>query len=307
MAALAAPEPTRISTVDLTARYKLPPTREGRHIVALRIASKGGASDGKTVIFSGLHGHELGPPSLALVLAERLAAEGKTASIGEVWVVPVVNPDGYEYSRVPGHYGRKNGGWAGGGEGVDLNRNFPTGWGTKCGGSRDPKADDFFGPGPATEVETRTVLAVVKEQSFTRALDLHAWGRGVMWGGGCGRGGHSPRLKEAALRFAKAAKYDPVESTYDGVLFEHLAASGVLAFSLETFFFTFDPASKDIALEADQLWPAVRQFVREPGLKRRSRFSCSAIGGNDGRSGEGLVALVILAMLGFRRRPTSLS
>ena len=53
----------------------------------------------------------------------------------ELWFVPVANPDGYDHSFTPGNRNwRKNlrdnnrDGRVNVGDGVDLNRNFPTKW-----------------------------------------------------------------------------------------------------------------------------------------------------------------------------------
>lgn len=298
LSAIAAVEPARVSVVDLTSRFKMPTTHDGRHIVAIRIGSQGASPNDRTLIVSGVHGHELGPPALALALAERFLVEGRTTRFGEVWIVPVLNPDGYEYSRVGGRYGRKNRGWADGGPGVDLNRNFPTGWGTSCGGSNDPKADDYRGPAPASEAEVRTLLAAVKHESFTRALDLHAWGQVVWWGGGCDAGASDPSAREAALRFGTNSKYQPLQPKLGGLLFQHLAAEGMLALSAETFMFTFDPPPEVVVQETQQLWPAVLAFAREPApaLRGRRRFHAVPY------AMAGILILVGCGALVWRRR-----
>jgi murein tripeptide amidase MpaA len=56
----------------------------------------------------------------------------------DIYVVPNVNPDGYEYSRTSDRMWRKNrSGPRKGCYGVDLNRNFAFKWGYS-GVSRDP-------------------------------------------------------------------------------------------------------------------------------------------------------------------------
>ena len=72
----------------------------------------------------------------------------------ELWFVPVANPDGYDHSFTPGNRNwRKNlrdnnrDGRINVGDGVDLNRNFPTKWSYDDeGASADPER---YLPGPA--------------------------------------------------------------------------------------------------------------------------------------------------------------
>ncbi len=72
----------------------------------------------------------------------------------EIIVLPVVNPDGYEYSldqqsrscdknRRPVGFG--------GDFGVDLNRNWGTGWGMEDGSSSDPGSEVYRGHAPVSE------------------------------------------------------------------------------------------------------------------------------------------------------------
>src|SRR5690606_24982078 len=77
----------------------------------------------------------------------------------EVWIVPMINPDGAEYDIATGRYRmwRKNRRDNGDGTyGVDLNRNYATGWGGP-GSSASPKSDVYHGPGAFSEPETRAV------------------------------------------------------------------------------------------------------------------------------------------------------
>lgn len=58
-----------------------------------------------------------------------------------LWVVPVVNPDGYQYSWSANRYWRKN---RRGGHGVDLNRNWSVAWGGD-GSSSNKRSDVYRG------------------------------------------------------------------------------------------------------------------------------------------------------------------
>jgi hypothetical protein len=103
----------------------------------------------------------------------------------ELWFVPVVNPDGYAYARKTDRAWRKN--RAGHGEnavGVDINRNFDFMWNARGGFSRDPDSRFYMGPGPASEPETRALQDLAGRMFFTAAIDVHSYGRRILfpWG-----------------------------------------------------------------------------------------------------------------------------
>ena len=90
----------------------------------------------------------------------RSAGSSTTTSCGSC---PVANPDGYDWTFEPGQrLWRKNlrdnngDGQITAGDGVDLNRNFPTKWGyDNEGSSPDPASETYRGPSPASEPETQ--------------------------------------------------------------------------------------------------------------------------------------------------------
>jgi murein tripeptide amidase MpaA len=91
-----------------------------------------------------------------------------------LYVVPCLNPDGFEYSRK--HYSfwrknrRKN---PDGSYGVDLNRNFSVGW-VK---SPNCSSNVYGGEKPFSEPETRAIKRFVDSHSnITIALDYHSQG-----------------------------------------------------------------------------------------------------------------------------------
>jgi len=71
-----------------------------------------------------------------------------------MWVIPIANPDGYAHNT------RKNA------RGVDLNRNFPRGWVHTTGHYAS-------GPRPASEPETRALMAFLAKVHPWRILSFH--------------------------------------------------------------------------------------------------------------------------------------
>ncbi len=91
-----------------------------------------------------------------------------------IYMVPCVNPDGYEYSRTHFSFWRKNRRVnADGSYGVDLNRNFPIGY-VK---STSTTSNVYGGPEPFSEPETKALRDFVEtHENITIALDYHSQG-----------------------------------------------------------------------------------------------------------------------------------
>ncbi|VVC93997.1 unnamed protein product [Leptidea sinapis] len=86
------------------------------------------------------------------------------------YFLPVVNPDGYEYSHTVERMWRKNRAWHGGKcVGVDLNRNFSYGWGES--GSSDVPTHNFFrGPAPFSEPESTAMKVYITLHSYGQII-----------------------------------------------------------------------------------------------------------------------------------------
>lgn len=99
----------------------------------------------------------------------------------ELYFVPCVNPDGYEHNRRtnPGGGGlwRKNRrGDASGVFGVDVNRNYPTGWNAPNGGnSTNTGSETYRGTAPLSEPESAAIEAFFAAHSFTQVNSCHTY------------------------------------------------------------------------------------------------------------------------------------
>ncbi len=108
----------------------------------------------------------------------------------ELYFIPVVNPDGFEYNRINhpdgGGMWRKNRRDNGNGIfGVDPNRNYGFKWGyNDAGSSPDPEANNYRGPGPFSEPEIQNVRDFCKANEFSIALNYHSYGNLLLypWG-----------------------------------------------------------------------------------------------------------------------------
>ena len=102
-------------------------------------------------------------------------------------VVPVLNPDGYEYSHTGDRFWRKNRRPPSGANkchGVDINRNFHVGHG--LGASEDSCSEVHQGPAPGSEPETQALMALGERHnsSLLYYVSLHAYGQSWLtpWG-----------------------------------------------------------------------------------------------------------------------------
>jgi len=106
----------------------------------------------------------------------------------EIWIVPVVNPDGAHYMYTVDQWWRKNRNTdCATGDGVDLNRNFEWNY-RRCAGSSDNCSDDtYHGSGPASEVETQAMQELMEQVRPLYYINYHSYGEYIIWPTGCGR------------------------------------------------------------------------------------------------------------------------
>lgn len=167
---------------------------EGREMFALKITAPGGASGKPAIVFSAMqHAREWISGTTALYLADRLVAgygadPEITAALDavDVYIVPVMNPDGYIWTWDVERLWRKNRrANVDGSRGVDTNRNFSIGWGLNGGSSASPNNDTFRGVSPFSEPESTALANFIQSIPRVRAhVDLHSYSELVLspWG-----------------------------------------------------------------------------------------------------------------------------
>ncbi len=143
---------------------------EGRPLQAVRVGSEGPA----VAVTAGIHGVEY----IGVQVALEVLARGPLPGL-QLWVCPVLNPDGYARTWAQGGRGtlrdlRRNA------RGVDLNRNFPLPYGArpsrlKIAGSDDPADATYRGPSPLSEPETAALAALLQEVRPIGSANLHSF------------------------------------------------------------------------------------------------------------------------------------
>ncbi|CAK9812749.1 Carboxypeptidase B [Anthophora plagiata] len=158
---------------------------EGRALKVLRI-SNGKADAPALWIDGGIHAREwISPAAVTWVINELV--ENSDSLEADYYILPVANPDGYEYTFTRDRLWRKNRKRSVGSlcTGVDLNRNFGYRWGG-MGTSKDPCREIYAGSGPFSEPETNAIKNFFEASAanFKAYLTFHSYGQYILypWG-----------------------------------------------------------------------------------------------------------------------------
>jgi predicted deacylase len=124
----------------------------------------------RVLILGGVHGDEYGIPVVKAFTRYVRAHPSVVPSGTQLGIVACVNPDGYaKHRRTNAHK-------------VDLNRNFPSrNW------RRGKGSSGGWGSGPASEPETKALVALLNEGGFVRVVSMHSQGGIIDWDGPGGR------------------------------------------------------------------------------------------------------------------------
>lgn len=166
-----------------------PQSIEGRNIWYLKISDNPGVDENEPeVLYDALH-HAREAASLSqLIFYMWYLLENYNTNPDikflvdntEMYFVPCVNPDGYEYNRSTNPNGggmwRKNRRNNGTTFGVDLNRNYGGHWGyDNTGSSPTPSSDTYRGTAAFSEPETQAMRNFCNARQFKTALNAHTY------------------------------------------------------------------------------------------------------------------------------------
>lgn len=204
-------------------------SHEGRQIWAIKLSDDVQAEDPtepETLFIGGQHAREWIGVEVSFLIAQYLAQHYETDERVrrlidnlEIWIVPLVNPDGHEYTRAdpcptaPQSYcrlWRKNRRDLGNSVfGVDLNRNWSFQWDSRAGGSRNPNSITYRGPEPFSEPEIRAIrdLVLSPQRRFKAFIDYHSFSQLVGWPWGYTFDPPTPLSEEA--------RFDPPSDTVE--------------------------------------------------------------------------------------------
>ncbi|MEO5971114.1 MAG: M14 family metallopeptidase [Bdellovibrionia bacterium] len=181
---LAALKELQLKNSDISTLQSIGKTIEGRDIWALHIntspdALTSDSSNKPGVIFMGNHhAREHLSLEIPLMLSQYLLGHRRDPHISQMldardlWIIPMVNPDGAEYDIATSRYrfwrkNRRNN--EDGTFGVDLNRNYGFEWGTG-GSDTETSSDVYMGSEPFSEPETQAIRDFVEKHLNAKIL-----------------------------------------------------------------------------------------------------------------------------------------
>lgn len=183
---------------DIASLFSIGRTVEGRDIWCLRINSsaKGEAASSKpgALYIGNHHAREHLSNEVPLLFAAWLFDHKTDADIKkyistlDIYIIPMLNPDGAEYDIKDGNYQyhRKNMSFnSDKSRGVDLNRNYDSWW-CESGASTYPGSDTYCGPKAFSEPESQAVKRFIEARKNLKThISYHSYASTILypWGG----------------------------------------------------------------------------------------------------------------------------
>jgi len=163
----------------------------------------GNMSGGRVLWDAQLHGNEDAGSEIGYWFAQWLLTNNTELTNGILkescfMVIPVVNPDSTGRTNANRYNGTVR-------YGVNLNRNFVTGWGQS--GSTDKSGTDYRGPSAGSEKETQVMRSAFSRYKPRFYVDTHMWGGPVTY---------SYRNNDPATVNALKTGMDQLKSEYSG-------------------------------------------------------------------------------------------
>lgn len=250
---------------------------QGRDIYAIKVSSNVNMNENEAeVLYTGMH-HAREPMSFMNLyyyiywLLENYNVDDRATQIldtRELWFIPIVNPDGYEYNRqiAPNGGGmqRKNMRETcnSSADGIDLNRNYSFQWGyDNQGSSGDGCSETYRGSSAFSEPETDIVRNFVYDHDFPIALNYHSYGNLMIHPWGYEPGLALPAGDDAAFQeigqemtvynnYLLGTGIETVGYTVNGEACDWMyGADGIIAFTPE------------IGANSDGFWPSSNRIV----------------------------------------------
>jgi len=177
---------------SITSLFTVGTTHEGRNIQGIRITAPGDSTDRKQVLWNGCqHAREWVAVMVPAFIIDELVSGWYTnpeiqslLETTEVIVVPIVNPDGYEYTYAIGgeRFWRKNRRDNNGScEGVDLNRNWSHDWNGGDSTSTNTCSEVYVGPSAFSEPESQAMRDLVLSlPNLVAHIDFHSYSQLVL-------------------------------------------------------------------------------------------------------------------------------
>ncbi|AFH50487.1 Putative carboxypeptidase [Ignavibacterium album JCM 16511] len=183
----------------ITQKFQIGTTVQGRPIYAVKISDNPNVNEDEPQVQFNALIHAREPQAMMTImyymyyLLENYGTDPEVTYLinnREIYFIPCINPDGYEYNRQTNPSGggmwRKNRKQNGDGSyGVDLNRNFAYMWGiNNTGSSGTPSSETYRGTAPFSEPETQAIRDFTNSKNFKTTLNYHTYSNLLLypWG-----------------------------------------------------------------------------------------------------------------------------
>jgi len=218
----------------ISEKWSIGQSHEGRDLWCFRVSANPDVDENEPeILIDGMHhAREIMASEFPIMFAEYLGMNyGTDPAITwlldhrELYIVPIVNPDGFVFNEVNNPNGggmwRKNRRVNGGDRfGVDPNRNYPYMWGDNGGSSPDPDNDTYRGPSAGSEPEIQAIMALINSHEFVTHDSVHSYSNMTLypWGYTSTDSPHSSTFVHMAQEMTKYNSYQygqPSDILYD--------------------------------------------------------------------------------------------
>ncbi|XP_076147346.1 carboxypeptidase B-like [Alosa pseudoharengus] len=175
---------------NLMSRQVIGNTYEGRPMHLLKIGKQTGSTKPAIFLDCGIHAREwISPAFCQWFVKEAVSTYGTDSQMTslldqmDVYVLPVFNIDGYDYTWKSNRMWRKTRKPSSSScVGTDLNRNFDAGWCT-VGASSNPCSDTYCGSKPESEIESKNVADFIRRNQATikAYITVHSYGQMLLF------------------------------------------------------------------------------------------------------------------------------
>ncbi len=198
---------------------------DGKQIKMLRITGPGSTTNRPAFIVNGTqHAREWVSPMTTMYAVDRLlelygSDPELTDLVNKVdfYFIPVLNPDGYDYTWTTNANWRKNRRTPPAGStcfGVDMNRNWGVGWGLNSGSSPDPCSETYRGTAAFSEPELAGIKSLIDtlgkagQNRLKVHIDVHSNAQMLLspWGYTTTAPPDLPKMNEFGLLMQNAMK-----------------------------------------------------------------------------------------------------
>ncbi|XP_059475778.1 carboxypeptidase B-like [Neocloeon triangulifer] len=191
---------------------------EGRDLLVLKLGRNSQLNKPAMWIDGGIHAREWISPAAVTYVIRELQKDAGLLNKMDFYLMPVLNPDGYEYSHTKDRLWRKTRSLQRAANatksaskrsrscyGVDANRNWDSHWGQRSA-SKDPCSHNYPGPRPFSEPETKAASDFILKLAPAAYLSMHSYSRLWLmpWGHSENPSQHDLLLRKVSLKAVEA-------------------------------------------------------------------------------------------------------